>query len=473
MNISRNTVQLDEVRSVYFLGIGGIGMSALARYFLARNILVSGYDKTRTSLCMQLEKEGAHIHYEDDVALLDKNAGLVVYTPAVPKEMKELLWYQQNQYPMASRSQVLQQITANTYNICIAGTHGKTTISTMVAHLLRDSGFGCSAFLGGIAVNYLTNYWSSDNRVVVIEADEYARSFLNLSPDVAVISAMDADHLDIYGNVESMRDAFYDFAANVKPEGLLLTRFGIHERSFTVAAHKQYSLQNSSANAYAKNIKMEKGGYVFDFVEGDEVIDFMQLHMGGMHNVENMVAAISVARYLNIDAESIRESVKSFKGVKRRFEYIISLQQAEAQKNNVVYIDDYAHHPEELRALMTGAKALFGKRKCTIIFQPHLYSRTRDMAAEFAEVLDMADEILLLPVYPAREAPIEGVSSELILRSMKNDNASVLDMDQLLDYLATNYLKTVRENPHGQILITAGAGNIDQLIIPIKQILQA
>ncbi|HEY9340374.1 MAG TPA: UDP-N-acetylmuramate--L-alanine ligase [Hanamia sp.] len=459
------------ISRVYFIGIGGIGMSALARYYLNKQAMVSGYDKTQTPLTKQLESEGAIIHYEDDVQMLDKEAELIIYTPAIPKGHKELDWYRQNNYELAKRSDVLREITKGSFNICIAGTHGKTTISTMIAHILRDSGFGCNAFLGGVSVNYNTNFWSSTNRVDVVEADEYDRSFLKLSPDIALISAMDADHLDIYGTVENMRAAFIDFAGKLKPGGLLLTRFGLPGEKLTAANHVRYSLQNDAADVYASNIIMHNGSYEFDVMAKDWMIDKVVLNMGGMHNVENAVAAITIAHYLEIAPDKIKNAVANFKGVKRRFEYIISASEAEKQKNDVVYIDDYAHHPEELKALIKSAKSLFSKRRCTVVFQPHLFTRTRDFAKEFAEALDLADEILILPIYPARELPIEGVTSELILKKMENENADLISKEQLLNYLENNYLKSVQASSYGQVLITVGAGNIDQLIQPIKKIL--
>lgn len=447
-------------------------MSALVRYFLSKNLTVSGYDKTATPLSVELAKEGAHIHYLDNVAMLDKEAELVVYTPAIPADHKELTWYRNNGYEVVKRSDVLHEITATSYNICIAGTHGKTTISTMVSHLLRETGFGCNAFLGGISVNYGTNFWSSSKNVDVVEADEYDRSFLKLNPDIALISSMDADHLDIYGTVENMRDAFLAFSQKLKSGGLLMTKFGIADKKFTAVNHLRYSLQNTSADVYATNIMMKDGGYLFDVISRDWILENVRLNIGGMHNVENVVAAIAIAEYLGIEEEKIRRAVADFKGVRRRFEYIISQQEAQKLKHNVVYIDDYAHHPEELRALITSAKSLFAKRKCTIIFQPHLYTRTRDLAKEFAEVLDLADEVLLLPIYPARELPIEGVNSEMIKEKMLQKNADVITPELLLEYLKGTYLETVAGSNYGQLLITAGAGNIDQLIQPIKKILE-
>ena len=462
---------LKTISRIYFIGIGGIGMSALARYFLSKKIIVSGYDKTPTPLTKQMEAEGISIHYEDNIALLDKDADAVVYTPAIPKDQKELNFYKDNNYELLKRSDVLQQITGSSFNICIAGTHGKTTISTMIAHILRHSGFGCNAFLGGISVNYNTNFWSSENNVSVVEADEYDRSFLKLSPDVAVITAMDADHLDIYGTKENMEDAFVEFANQLKPRGLLLTKFGLPEKGFFSSNHLRYSLQNDSADIYASNITMRDGGYQFDVIAKDWELKNIKLNMGGMHNVENAVAAISIAAYLKILPIKIINAIGTFKGIKRRFEYIISPTEAAKNKNNVVFIDDYAHHPEELGALIRGAKSLFSFKKCTVIFQPHLFSRTKDFAKEFAESLDMADRILLLPIYPARELAVEGVTSELILNEMKNQNATVISKEGLLEYLSGEYLKSVSESSFGELLITAGAGDIDKMIPAIKKII--
>ena len=460
-----------NISRVYFLGIGGIGMSALARYFLSKKIQVSGYDKTSTSLSQQLEKEGIVIHYEDDLNLLDKNADLVVYTPAIPKDLKEFNYYKDNNYDLEKRSDVLQQITQSTYNICIAGTHGKTTISTMVAHILRHSGFGCNAFLGGISVNYDTNFWSSGNNVCVIEADEYDRSFLKLSPDVAVISAMDADHLDIYGTKENMENAFVEFANQLKPGGILFTKYGLPEKDFTASNHLRYSLQNDMADMYASNITMRDGGYVFDVKAKKWELSEVKLNIGGMHNVENAVVSIAIASYLEISPLKIKNAIGTFKGVRRRFEYIIPVDEAMKLKNNVVFIDDYAHHPAELAALIRSVKSLFSFKKCTVIFQPHLFSRTKDFAKEFAQSLDLADRVLLLPIYPARELPMEGVTSELILNLMENKNAAVVSKEGLLKYLEGDYLKLVHEDTFGDVLVTAGAGNIDKLIEPIKKIL--
>ncbi len=449
-------IEIKNIKRVYFIGIGGIGMSALARYFNSINVIVSGYDKTETVLTKKLVAEGIAIHYEDNIEFIDKAAELVVYTPAVPKDHKELNYFLQNNYQLVKRSEVLGAITNSAYSICVAGTHGKTTTSTMVAHILRHSGYGCNAFLGGIAVNYNSNFWSNKRNVSVVEADEYDRSFLKLSPDVAIISSMDADHLDIYGTAENMEQAFIDFSARIKPGGLLLSKYGL-KRTENLKAHEHltFHLHNENASVYAANIKMENGSYRFDVLMQYWELRDVVLNMGGLHNIENMIAAISVAHYLEIDNDKIREAVAAFRGVKRRFEYII-------KNEEQVMVDDYAHHPEELRALLSGAKELFPDKKCTVLFQPHLYSRTKDFADGFAETLDLADEVILLPIYPARELPMEGVTSEMVLNKMKINNKQVLDKEQVLDWIKNN--KT-------ELLITAGAGDIDTLVEPIKNIL--
>jgi UDP-N-acetylmuramate--alanine ligase len=448
------------MKVIYFIGIGGIGMSALARYFHSKGTKVSGYDKTSSSLTKELEQEGMQIHYEENVEIIPKDAELVVYTPAVPKEHKELVYYQQHGYKVVKRSDVLQIATESSFNICIAGTHGKTTITTMVAHLLRHTGYGCNAFLGGISVNYGTNFWGSEKKVSVVEADEYDRSFLKLSPDIAIITAMDPDHLDIYGTAEEMEKAFIAFSGKIKPGGTLISKYGL-KRTNDLQGTQQltYHLQNRNADVFAENIRTMDGSYEFDVVVKKKKIENVKLNIGGLHNVENVIAAIASVSSLGIVKEKIKAAVAAFRGVKRRFEYVI-------KNDELVFVDDYAHHPEELRALISGAKSLFSNKKCTVIFQPHLYTRTRDLADGFAEVLDMADEVLLLPIYPARELPIAGVSSEMIIERMKNANKSVLNKEGLMKWIEKDFKK------EGKVLITAGAGDIDLLVEPIKQILK-
>lgn len=445
------------LKRVYFVGIGGIGMSALARYFRQQGVSVSGYDRTETELTKQLVSEGISIHYADDITLADKGAELVVYTPAIPASHAELNWYRDNKYPVYKRSDVLQWITDALFAVTVAGTHGKTTISTMIGYLLRETGYGCNAFLGGISVNYNSNYWSSGNETAVIEADEYDRSFLKLHPDIAVLTAMDADHLDIYGTVEEMEAAFIQYTKNIKPGGTLIAKHGLKRSKELVASNiLTYSLQNDAADVYGNNIVQKDGGYIFDVVAKDWTVENIQLPIGGMHNVENAIVATTVAQLLKIDAAKVKNAFAGFKGIKRRFEYIV-------KNDRVVYIDDYAHHPEELAALIGSAKRLFAGRKCVVAFQPHLFTRTRDFADGFAHSLDMADEVILLDIYPARELPITGVSTQMIADRMTNKSHTILSKEGLLEYVRTAPL---------DMLITAGAGDIDKLVSPIKKILE-
>jgi UDP-N-acetylmuramate--alanine ligase len=457
-------VNINTIQKIYFIGIGGIGMSALARYFKFQGRDVSGYDKTETLLTQELVKEGIPVHYEDRVDLAPTDAELIVYTPAVPQDHAELAFYKTHDYFIFKRSDVLGMITSSSFNICVAGTHGKTTVSTMIAHVLRHSDFGCNAFLGGIAVNYNTNFWRHQRNVCVVEADEYDRSFLKLNPDVAIITSMDSDHLDIYGTAESMQDAFIEFSTKVKPGGVLITRSGLpKEESFTAANHLRYSLHDSSASVFASNIRMFQGSYQFDVKMEQWVIRDVVLNMGGMHNVENAIVAIAVAHHLGIQDEKIKAAIDVFKGVKRRFEYII-------KSSGFVFIDDYAHHPEELRALITGTKNLFEGMHCTVVFQPHLFTRTRDFSDGFAEVLDLADEVILLPIYPARENPIQGVTSELIFSKMTSRKKKSLTKEEFLKYIKEEYMKKF-DQESGHVLVMAGAGDIDAVVQQVKNII--
>lgn len=442
--------------TIYFIGIGGIGMSALARYYVSKGFVVSGYDKTSTTLTSALENIGIKIHYEERVDLIPKEVNFVVYTPAIPAIHAELVYYREHGFTVVKRSDVLQWITERSFNICVGGTHGKTTVTSMIAHILRDSGYGCNAFLGGIAANYGTNFWSSEENVVVVEADEYDRSFLKLVPDIAVITAMDADHLDIYGTPEEVENAFIQFSQKIKAGGCLISKHGLKRGNELKANNRfTYSYDNVNADILAVNIKVQEGSYLFDVISKNWRLENMLLHMGGLHNIENAVAAITVAKYLKIYDEKIRLAIANFKGVKRRFEYILRTKEH-------VLIDDYAHHPEELRALITGVRSLFGGKKMTLVFQPHLFSRTKDLVNEFAASLDLADEVILLPIYPARELPIEGVTSELILERMKLKNKQVLTKDAFKDWV-------FKDRP--ELLVIAGAGDIDALVLPTKELL--
>lgn len=433
-------------------------MSALARYFHAQGKKVSGYDRTPTLLTKELEQQGMAIHYEENIELIPKDADVVVYTPAIPASHKELQYYRDNNNRVVKRSDVLQWITESSFNICVAGTHGKTTITTMIAHILRDSGYGCNAFLGGISSNYQTNFWASERNVCVVEADEYDRSFLKLVPDAAVITAMDADHLDIYGTAAEVENAFVQFSQRLKSNGCLVSKYGMSRSSDLKAAHHyNYSFTNPAADVYAKNIRVIDGAYHYDIVDKAWLLEDVVLNMGGLHNIENSIAAITVAKYLQIEDEKIKSAISSFKGVRRRFEYIL-------RNNKHVLVDDYAHHPEEIRALISGVRSLFPNKKCTMIFQPHLYSRTKDLAAGFAESLDMADEVILLPIYPARELPVEGVSSEMILQLMQLGDKKILSKDEIKEYIS--------ETKPG-LLVMCGAGDIDALVQPVQQILES
>ena len=453
---------LKDIQTVYFIGIGGIGMSALARYFLSLGKQVGGYDKTQTPLTRALEQEGISIHYAEDLALIPKQVELVVYTPAVPAAHTELIFYQQGGYTVMKRSEVLGLISNSSFNICIGGTHGKTTTTSMTAHILRHTGYGCNAFLGGIAVNYQTNFWSDPRNVAVIEADEYDRSFLRLHPDIAVISSMDPDHMDIYGTEAALQQAFVDFSNCIKPEGTLFSKYGLPKSGELKAGRKfTYSLQDPAADIYATDIVMNDGSYSFSVVMPDVKIAKVVLHMGGLHNVENAVVSIAIAHQLGIEEIKIKAAVEAFRGVRRRFEYVI-------KKSGLIFVDDYAHHPQELKALISGARALFPDKKCTVIFQPHLFSRTKDLSKEFAESLDEADEVVLLPIYPARELPMEGVSSKLISDQMKSVHVWLLEKDELMDFLEEK-MKTGQEQ---KLLITAGAGDIDAMVQPIKQLIE-
>jgi UDP-N-acetylmuramate--alanine ligase len=460
------------LKKVYFLGIGGIGMSAIARYLLTKGVMVSGYDKTPTDLTTQLEKEGMPVHFQENLDLIPKDADLVVYTPAVPRNHKELVYFIENGYHVVKRSDILQMISANNFNICVAGTHGKTTISTMIAHILRHSGYGSTAFLGGISVNYKTNFWSSDNNTMVIEADEYDRSFLKLHPDIAVISAMDADHLDIYGDEQSLQDAFVSFGNQVRPGGILISKFGLSRvKEITAAKKLNYSLQNEAADIYASDIRIANGGYIFTIHLKNQDITGVELKIGGMHNVENALVATAIANELEIDAENIKAAMEDFKGVKRRFEYVIA---PESQKKGgyvyPVLIDDYAHHPEELRALLKSARSLFPQRLVTVVFQPHLFTRTRDFADGFGEALSIADRVILLPIYPAREEPIEGVSSELLLKNVRTTDKMLLSKEALMEWMTDHKANVNKE--FGEVIIMAGAGDIDVLVQPVKSIIE-
>src|ERR1700676_4889420 len=449
-----------HIQNIYFIGVGGIGMSALARYFRLQGKTVSGYDKTETALTKALVEEGIPISYVDDPDAIPKDVQLVVYTPAIPKDHRGLNYYRDHGYELMKRSEALGLIPADSLNVCVAGTHGKTTISTMIAHILRDSGVGSNAFLGGISVNYNTNFWSHKNNISVVEADEYDRSFLALHPDIAVISSMDADHLDIYGTGEALKEAFIAFSKKIKSGGTLVKKHGLPvPKPSGDVGQLSYHLTDNNADVYAKNLRILSGNYIFD-VEGKEgKMKDVQLNVSGWHNVENALAAITACRKLGLSGERIIPALHNYLGVRRRFEYHV-------QGNRVVYIDDYAHHPRELEVLISSARELFPDRKMVVVFQPHLFSRTRDFEDGFAATLDKADEVMLLPVYPARELPIEGISSATILNKMGKAKRQILNKQQVLDWART----ILQEDKI--LLITAGAGDIDELVNPLTELLK-
>ena len=448
---------LTNIKRIYFIGIGGIGMSALARYFNTQGVIVSGYDKTHTTLTAELEQEGILIHFEDDIQKIDKEATVIVYTPAIPSDHTELNYFRDNGYLVVKRSDVLNWITENAFTIAIAGTHGKTTTTSMTAHILRDSGYGCNAFLGGIASNYNTNFWSHEKNVVVVEADEYDRSFLKLAPNVAVVTAVDPDHLDIYGTAEEVLKAFGQFTDKIKPGGILIQKMGTE---FNVDTSNKmvftYGYNKDEASYHPQNLKVVEGSYHFDMVYPGGIMKEVVLNMGGLHNVENATAAIAIAINLGIEEQKIKDAVAAFKGVKRRFEYKV-------KTANKVLIDDYAHHPEELNALISGVRSLYPNEKMVLVFQPHLYSRTQDQAAGFMEVLDKADEVILLPIYPARELPIEGVTSELLLSGMNLKKKQVMSKEALMEWAKTTTDK---------LIVMAGAGDIDVCINQVQDLYQ-
>jgi UDP-N-acetylmuramate--alanine ligase len=448
-------MELENIKRVYLIGIGGIGMSGLARYFKKRGCVVCGYDKTISPLTSAMRNEGISVVYQDEednlkVSFLENDPEtLIIYTPAIPKDSKILNYFRSGGFTLKKRSEVLGIISKGMYTIAVAGTHGKTTTSSIIAHILKDSGYDCSAFLGGIATNYDSNVLFGDNNTLVVEADEFDRSFLTLYPDVAIVTSMDADHLDIYGDRSHLVESFRQFVSQIKEGGRLIFKKGLD-----LSGGKTYSA-NVLADIQAVNVKVQDGSFYFDFKNERIVIENVQLGLPGLHNIENAVAAIEVALHLGIDPEKIRKALASFLGVKRRFEYILK-----DQKH--IYIDDYAHHPEELRACIQAVKTLYPGKKLTTIFQPHLFTRTRDFADGFAEVLSMTDELIMLDIYPARELPIEGVNSAMILDKVSIEAKQILSKEQTLDYIRM-------QKP--ELLLTVGAGDIDTLIIQLKEIL--
>lgn len=431
-------------------------MSALARYFKSHGINVSGYDRTPTSLTEALQNEGIYVHFTDDISKIPQNIDLVIYTPAIPKDLNELTYLQKLAIPIKKRAEILGLITREKTTIAVAGTHGKTTVSSMTAHILNHSEAGCNALLGGVAKNYRSNViLNNDSDFMVVEADEYDKSFLQLHPDFAVITAMDADHLDIYDNFNNLKETFNQFIKGMNKNGKLLIKatladkFSIHEESLETFS---YSLEGL-ANYYADEITLTEGLYHFNLVTPVGRIHNLILGMPGLINVENAIAASAISLLAGVKGEEIRKSLKIFSGIQRRFDYQIN-------SPGLVFIDDYAHHPEEITRFLHSVRKLYPNKKILGIFQPHLYSRTRDFATEFAYSLELLDEIILLPIYPAREKPIVGVESEIILDQIISKRKSIVTKENLLAEIGERSF---------DILLTIGAGDIDKLVEPIKK----
>lgn len=440
------------LHTVYFIGIGGIGMSALARYFNAQGAKVSGYDKTRTPLTDTLEAEGIRVHFDDDVAQIPAAPDLVVYTPAIPSTHRGLE-HCRHRFTVKKRAEVLGMLTERTRTIAVAGTHGKTTTSSMVAHIMKEAGTTTSAFLGGIAVNYNSNLvLSAPTDTTVVEADEYDRSFLQLHPDLAIITSMDADHLDIYGAHDAMQESFTQFAELSSTE--LVLRKGLELKRPINARVSSYALEEEADYA-GRNVRIENGRYHMDVLARDVPIDNIALGIPGRHNAENAVAAIAVSLQAGVAAEKIRAALGSFKGIRRRFEYVINTA-------TQVFIDDYAHHPSELQACIASVRELYPDKKITGVFQPHLYSRTRDFADQFAAALDALDSCILLPIYPARELPMEGVSSGILLDRMQMQDKQLVSKAELPALISS---------AQPEVLLTLGAGDIDQLVPELKNVM--
>jgi UDP-N-acetylmuramate--alanine ligase len=444
-------MDLKSIQTVYFIGVGGIGMSAIARYFNGRGAKVLGYDKTSTELTRTLAAEGIDIHYEEDVSRIPEGVDLVVYTPAVPDSHAELQYFRQQGTPIKKRAEVLGIISRGMKAIAIAGTHGKTTTTTLTTYLLRECGVDCTAFLGGIALDFETNFVEGQSEWVVVEADEYDRSFLHLSPNIAVVLSMDADHLDIYGDRASLHETgFRAFAKKLEPGGKLYLQHRWAAEMGNVPGLELFGVEGGSYRA--DHIRVEDGYFTFDYHSPAHRLEGLQLSLPGRHNVENATAAITVALQLGGKGEDIRRALRSFRGIRRRFEFL-------HRSENRAYIDDYAHHPEELQAAIGAAKELFPDREVTGIFQPHLFSRTRDFVDGFARALEQLDEIWLMDIYPAREAPIPGVDSAWLFDKINHPRKHLVQAEEILPLVQERQPK---------VLLTLGAGDIDLLRNPLK-----
>lgn len=458
-------MEMQKITSVYFVGAGGIGMSALARYFRAKGKQVAGYDKTPSDLTAALIEEGIRIHYTDDISLIPEDckqidSTLVIYTPAIPETHTELNYFKTNGFTLMKRARVLGEITRTERGLCVAGTHGKTTTSSMLAHLLKQSHVDCNAFLGGILKNYNSNLMLSDKSdLAVIEADEFDRSFHWLNPYMAVITAVDPDHLDIYGTPAAYRESFEHFTSLIRPDGCLVMKKGLQLQPRLPEGTKLYTYSaTEEADFFARNIRIGNGDILFDFVTPDGCIPDVKLGVPVKVNIENGVAAMALAWLNGVTSEEIRRGMASFAGPVRRFDFHL-------KKDDIVLLDDYAHHPAELKASIQSVKELYPDKKVTGIFQPHLYTRTRDFAADFAASLSLLDELILLDIYPAREEPIPGVTSQIIFDRVTIPNKRMIRKEELLDLVQ-------KEAASFEVVLMVGAGNIDRLVEPVKQILE-
>ena len=453
-----------QIKAVYFIGIGGIGMSAIARYFMSRGLVVGGYDKTSTPLTLQLEKEGAVIHYEENVDEIPhtckkQETCLVVYTPAIPDSHKELQFFRQNNFCIEKRAQVLGTLTRQMRGLCVAGTHGKTTTSTMCAHIMHQSHLDCNAFLGGISKNYGTNYiLSADSDYVVIEADEFDRSFHHLSPFMTVITSTDPDHLDIYGTKEAYLESFRHYTELIQPEGALIIHKNLEMKENLVAGVRRYEYSRDEGDFHAENIRIERGTITFDFVSPIECVKNVELGQPIPINIENGVAAMAMAQLAGCTADELRIGMKTYGGVDRRFDFKI-------KTDRLVLLSDYAHHPKEIYQSARSLRELYKDRHITAIFQPHLYTRTRDFYQDFADALSQLDEVILTEIYPAREQPIEGVTSQLIYDRLRPGiEKQIVSKDQVIDLVKDRSF---------DVLVILGAGDLDNLVPQIARILQA
>ena len=446
-------MNLKNIHNIYFVGIGGIGMSAIARFFKSQNKNVAGYDKTQTEITNSLEALNISVHFEDEIgcienSFLDIDETLVVYTPAIPKDHKQLNYFKSNGFKVLKRSEILGIITENTFCLAVAGTHGKTTTTSILGHLLKSCDVKLTAFLGGISENYNSNLILNGDKVSVVEADEFDRSFLTLSPDIAAVTSMDADHLDIYGDASQLQETFKDFTKKIKPNGKLFVKNGlpIQKKTEIIEDGSDYSIQN---------IKIENGTYVFDVQTPNTTIKNIEFNLPGRHNLSNALVALAMSVEYGLPTKQLAKALASYKGVKRRFSYHI-------KTDKLVFIDDYAHHPEEINAVHQAVREMYPEKKVLAVFQPHLFSRTQDFATQFAQSLSQFDQIILLDIYPARELPIEGVTSSWLLSLIENSNKKLVNKEDLISQI---------KQSNADVILTIGAGDIGAQVLKVKEAL--